>query len=38
LLPPSWRRAARGTIRRGDDAILLIDPAILVAGPEPLAA
>jgi purine-binding chemotaxis protein CheW len=38
LLPPSWRRAARGIIRRGDDAILLIDPATLVAGPEPLAA
>jgi purine-binding chemotaxis protein CheW len=38
LLPTSWRRAARGTIRRGDDAILLIDPATLVAGPEPLAA
>jgi purine-binding chemotaxis protein CheW len=38
LLPPSWRRAARGTIRRGEQAILLIDPATLVAGPEPLAA
>jgi len=38
LLSASWRRAAKGTIRHGDDAILLIDPAILVAGPEPLAA
>ena len=38
LLPASWRRAARGTIRHGDDAILLIDPATLVAGPEPIAA
>jgi purine-binding chemotaxis protein CheW len=38
LLPASWRRAARGTIRRGEQAILLIDPATLVAGPEPLAA
>jgi purine-binding chemotaxis protein CheW len=38
LLPASWRRAARGTIRRGDDAILLIDPATVVAGPEPIAA
>ena len=38
LLGASWRRAAKGTIRRGDDAILLIDPATLVAGPEPLAA
>ena len=38
LLPASWRRAAKGTIRRGEEAILLIDPAIVVAGPEPLAA
>ena len=38
LLPPSWRRAAKGTIRRGEEAILLIDPAVVVAGPEPLAA
>lgn len=38
LLPNSWRRAARGTIRRGDEAILLIDPAVVVAGPEPLVA
>jgi purine-binding chemotaxis protein CheW len=38
LLPPSWRRVAKGTIRRDDDAILLIDPAIVVAGPEPIAA
>jgi purine-binding chemotaxis protein CheW len=38
LLPPSWRRAAKGTSRRGEDAILLIDPATVVAGPEPLAA
>ena len=38
LLPASWRRAARGTIRRDEQAILLIDPATLVAGPEPLAA
>jgi hypothetical protein len=29
---------AKGTIRRDDDAILLIDPAIVVAGPEPIAA
>ena len=38
MLRPSWRRAARGTIRRGQDAILLIDPAALVAGAEPVAA
>jgi len=38
LLSTSWRRAAKGTIRRGEDAILLIDPAVVVAGPEPLAA
>jgi len=38
LLQSSWRRAAKGTIRRGEDAILLIDPATVVAGPEPLAA
>ncbi len=38
LLRPSWRRAARGTIRHGGDAILLIDPTALIAGPEPLAA
>jgi len=37
LLPASWRRAAKGTIRRGEEAILLIDPAVVVAGPEPLA-
>jgi len=38
LLSASWRRAAKGTIRRGEDAILLVDPAVVVAGPEPLAA
>ena len=38
LLSTSWRRAAKGTIRRGEDAIMLIDPAVVVAGPEPLAA
>lgn len=38
LLATSWRRAAKGTIRHGEDAILLIDPAIVVAGPESLAA
>jgi len=38
LLSSAWRRAAKGTIRRGEDAILLIDPAVVVAGPEPLAA
>ncbi|HWI85614.1 MAG TPA: chemotaxis protein CheW [Sphingomonas sp.] len=38
MLRPSWRRAAIGTIRRGENAILLIDPSALVAGPEPLAA
>jgi purine-binding chemotaxis protein CheW len=38
MLRPAWRRAAKGTIRRGEDAILLIDPAALVAGAEPIAA
>lgn len=38
LLPASWRRAARGTIRRGEEAILLIDPAAVVNGPAPVAA
>lgn len=38
LLSDAWRRVARGTIRRGEDAILLIDPATVVAGPEALAA
>lgn len=34
LIAPSWRRVAQGTIRRGDQAILLVAPAGLVAGPE----
>lgn len=38
MLRPSWRRAAIGTVRRGETAILLIDPAALVAGAESLAA
>ncbi len=38
LITPGWRRAARGTIRRGDEAILVISAAELVAGPEALAA
>ena len=38
LLAASWRRAAKGTIRHGEDAILLVDPTTLVVGPEPLAA
>jgi len=33
LLAASWRRVSKGTIRRGDEAILLVDPAILVNGP-----
>ena len=33
LLSASWRRVSKGTIRRGDDAILLVDPATLVMGP-----
>ncbi|WP_294392780.1 chemotaxis protein CheW [uncultured Sphingomonas sp.] len=38
LLGAAWRRAARGTIRRDEQAILLVDPAVLVAGPDALAA
>jgi len=38
LVAPAWRNAAQGTIRRGDEAILLVSPAALVAGPEMLAA
>jgi purine-binding chemotaxis protein CheW len=38
VLAPGWQRAARGTIRHGDRALLLIDPAVLVAGPQALAA
>jgi purine-binding chemotaxis protein CheW len=38
LVAPAWRRAAQGTIRRGDEAILLVSAAALVAGPEMLAA
>lgn len=33
LLSASWRRVSKGTIRRGEEAILLIDPATLVMGP-----
>lgn len=38
LLNPNWRRVAIGTIRRDDQAILLVSPAGLVAGPDALAA
>jgi purine-binding chemotaxis protein CheW len=38
LLGLAWRTAALGTIRRGDEAILLIDPAALIAGAERVAA
>ena len=38
MLRPAWRRAAIGTIRRGEEAILLVDPAALVAGAEVIAA
>jgi purine-binding chemotaxis protein CheW len=38
LLSGAWRRAARGTIRHGDQAILVIDPVMIVAGPEQVAA
>lgn len=38
LLGASWRRAALGTIRRGEAAILLIDAAALIAGAQPIAA
>ena len=38
LIAPSWRRVAQGIIHRGDEAILLVSPAGLVAGPELVAA
>jgi purine-binding chemotaxis protein CheW len=38
LLNDAWARAALGAIRHGDEAILLIDPAVVVAGPQSLAA
>jgi purine-binding chemotaxis protein CheW len=38
LLGGAWRRAARGTVRHGAAAILLVDPAAIVAGPESIAA
>jgi purine-binding chemotaxis protein CheW len=38
LLGPGWRRAAKGTVRHGEDAILLVDPTVLIAGPEAVAA
>lgn len=38
LLGGEWRRVALGVIRREEEAILLVSPAALVAGPEPLAA
>lgn len=38
VLAPGWRRAARGVVRHGDAARLLLDPATLVAGPEALVA
>jgi purine-binding chemotaxis protein CheW len=34
LLAAAWRRVSKGTIRRGEEAILLIDPATLVMGPN----
>jgi purine-binding chemotaxis protein CheW len=38
LLRHAWRRAAIGTIQHSGNAILLIDPAAIVAGPESIAA
>jgi purine-binding chemotaxis protein CheW len=37
VLGPSWRRAARGSIVREEGAVLLLDPARIVAGPDPAA-
>lgn len=38
VLAGRWAEAAIGSIRHGEEAILLIDPAVLIAGAEPLAA
>lgn len=38
LLGASWRRAAIGTIRLEDKAILLVDATALIAGPQAAAA
>lgn len=37
-LAPGWARVARGVIEIDGDALLLVDPAALVAGPPALAA
>lgn len=38
LPAPGWARAALGTIEHDDEVLLVIDPALLVATPETVAA
>lgn len=38
VLAPGWTRAARGIIEHDGDALLVLDPAVLVAGPQTIAA
>jgi purine-binding chemotaxis protein CheW len=38
VLAPGWARAARGVIEHDGEALLLVDPAMLIAGPVELAA
>jgi len=37
-LEDGWRRVAKGTVEAGEDLLLLIDPAALLAGPAAQAA
>jgi purine-binding chemotaxis protein CheW len=38
MLSPGWARVARGVLQFGDEAVLLVDPAALIAGPAAAAA
>ena len=38
VLADGWARAARGVMVHGGEALLLVDPAMLIAGPADLAA
>jgi purine-binding chemotaxis protein CheW len=38
VVAPCWRRVADGAIRHGEQTILVVSPAALIAGPDALAA
>lgn len=38
MLAPGWAHAARGVLQFGEEAVLLVDPAALIAGTAAMAA